>query len=149
MAILEIVKVPDELLKKTSKPVTAFDGFLHTLLDDMTETVKKAGGAGIAAVQVGYLMRTCVVWLRGDDYLELVNPEFTGQGREKKGTEGCLSIPEVFTRVARHQRGTVRAQDRYGNWFEMDLRGLPAICTQHEIDHMNGVLITDHEEVKK
>jgi len=148
MAILEIVKVPDELLKKISKPVTAFDGLLHTLLDDMKETVKRAGGAGIAAVQVGYLMRACVVWLRGDEYLELINPEYLEGKRLKKGTEGCLSIPETFVRVARMQWVKFRAQDRYGRFFEVELKGLPAICAQHELDHMNGILIIDVAEVK-
>ncbi|MCL2586885.1 MAG: peptide deformylase [Firmicutes bacterium] len=146
MALLNIIQVPDEILYKTSKPVERFDGRLWQLLDDMRQTLKKSGGAGLAAVQVGYLMRMCLVWLEKDSYLELINPEILGAKREKKGAEGCLSIPDITVRVKRFQELRVRAQDRNGQWFEMDLKGLPAICTQHEIDHMNGILITDHEE---
>jgi len=141
MAVLGILTSPDEILGKVSKPVEAFDERLHRLLDDMRETLIKAGGAGLAAVQVGYLMRVCVIWMGGKEYTEMINPEFKGIGNQRKGNEGCLSVPGVTVRMMRHREGVVSFQDRYGNWTELQLTNLQAVCVQHEIDHMQGVLI--------
>ena len=141
MALLEIIKVPDELLRKVSKPVERFDGRLHTLLDDMHETMQKAHGAGLAAVQVGYLLRACLVDDMKGQVVELINPTIIKACNERKGAEGCLSVPGASVRVKRARDITVKAQDRHGNWFEQRFTGIPAVCVQHEMDHMEGVLI--------
>lgn len=146
MALLNIVKVPNDLLHKASKPVLKFDENLWTLLDDMEETMRTARGIGLAAVQVGYLLRACLVELEDGEVLELINPQvLSTKGKKRKGTEGCLSIPGVAIRVERFRNIRIRFQDRHGNWQECNLEEISAICAQHEIDHLDGKLITDWE----
>ena len=140
MAIREIVKKGDEVLNKKCHPVTKFDERLHTLLDDMGETLRDADGVGLAAPQVGILRQVVVVINEDDEIIELVNPEIVKTSGEQFGLEGCLSVPGVYGFVKRPNVVTVRAQDRDGQWFEATGEELIARCFCHECDHLDGHL---------
>lgn len=145
MALRQIVKFGEEILRKKSRPVTNFDERLWTLLDDMAETMKKAEGAGLAAVQVGVLRRVVVIDVRDEHGLiELVNPEIVSTEGTQCGGEGCLSAPNVWEEVERPNVVTVKAQDRNGNEFTITGSALLARAFCHEIDHLDGILFTDH-----
>jgi peptide deformylase len=145
MALRKIVIQGDECLTKVCRPVTEFNRRLHELLDDMTETLQEANGAGLAAPQVGVLRRACVVMdEETGEYLELVNPEIVSQSGEQTGLEGCLSVPNKWGIVTRPNVVRVRAQDRYGDWFEAEGEGLTARCFCHELEHLDGHLYTEH-----
>ena len=141
-AIMELNK--DEILRKHSRVVEKFDQRLHTLLDDMAETMRAGNGAGLAAPQVGVLKRCCVID-RGEeeDILELVNPEIIKSEGECTVIEGCLSVPNRAGRVVRPEKVTVKAQDRDGNPIEIEGEGMIAVCICHEIDHLDGILYVD------
>ena len=141
MGLRKILTDKDPALHKVCKPVTAFDAKLHKLLDDMGETMQDANGVGLAAPQVGILRRVVVVDL-GDEILELVNPILVETDGEQTGAEGCLSVPGKYGLVKRPAYAKVRAQDRYGQWFEVEGEGLTARCFCHETDHLEGVLFT-------
>ena len=140
MAILEIIREPNELLLRQSEPVVQFDARLSQLLDNMRDTMAKARGLGLAAVQVGQLLRVCIVSTR-DGIVEFINPEIIKSSKPKAGEEGCLSVPGESFHVRRAQTVTISAQDKHGKWFELELTGMDAVCIQHEIDHMNGILV--------
>lgn len=142
MALRNIITEENPTLRKTSRPVTNFDARLHTLLDDMRQTLEQAGGVGLAAPQVGILRRAVIVDT-GEEILELVNPEILSSSGEQDGMEGCLSIPGQYGMVKRPNVVKVRAQDRNGNWFEYEGEELTARCFCHEIDHLSGKLYTD------
>lgn len=145
MALRKIVEVGDPCLAKVCRPVTAFNSRLHALLDDMTETLAEVGGAGLAAPQVGILRRVCIVMDEGSgEYLELVNPEIVFAEGEQTGLEGCLSVPGKWGIVTRPAVVRVRAQDRYGDWFEAEAEGMTARCFCHELEHLDGHLYTEH-----
>ena len=145
MALRKIVEQGDECLNKVCRPVTDFNRRLHTLLDDMTETLADANGAGLAAPQVGVLRRVCVVMDEDSgEYLELVNPVIVDQKGEQTGLEGCLSVPGKWGIVTRPAWVRVRAQDRNGDWFEAEGEGLNARCFCHELGHRDGHLYTEH-----
>ena len=145
MALRKIVKVGDECLNKKCRPVTEFNDRLHALLDDMQETLTDAAGAGLAAPQVGVLRRICIVLdERDDSYMELINPEIVGESGEQTGVEGCLSVPGKWGIVTRPAKVRVRAQDRFGDWFEAEGEGLNARCFCHELEHLDGHLYTEH-----
>ena len=120
------------------RPVTEFNQRLHTLIDDMKETLLDSGGVGLAAPQVGVLRRVCVVMNEDEDIIELVNPEIIAAEGEQTGLEGCLSIPGKFGIVTRPYTVRVRAQDRDGNFFEVEDEELTARCFCHEIEHLDG-----------
>jgi len=146
MAILNIF-TDKEFLHKKSKPVTDFDDRLHMLLDDMRETMVHNNGIGIAGPQVGVLWRVCLVMTSGG-VLELVNPEILIGKRIKRGPESCLSLQDESDReimIDRPNKLTVRANDRNGKTFDVELKGIEAICASHEIDHLNGVIISDYK----
>jgi peptide deformylase len=146
MAIRKIVTYPDPILKEKTREVTKFNERLHKLLDDMAETMYDAPGVGLAAPQVGILKRVAVVDV-GDGLVELVNPVIVEKSKEMElGQEGCLSIPNLRAEVRRHQRIRVKAQDRHGQPFELEAEGFFARAIQHEVDHLNGVLILDVAE---
>ena len=128
-------------LHKVCKPVTSFDSKLHTLLEDMKETLEDANGVGLAAPQVGILRRVVVVDT-GDEVLELVNPELVETSGEQEGAEGCLSVPGKYGLVKRPMFAKVRAQDRNGDWFEAEGEELIARCFCHELDHLDGIMYT-------
>ena len=142
MAIREIRKKGDDILLKKCKAVVNFDKKLHILLDDMYETMVKADGVGLAAPQVGILKRAVVVDT-GEGKTELINPEIIEENGSQIDSEGCLSVPKVFGTVERPMNVKVRAQDRDGNWFEIEGEGLTARAFCHEIDHLDGKLFTD------
>ena len=143
MALRKILTDRDPVLHKTSRPVTNFDDRLHDLLDDLKETLANAGGAGLAAPQVGILRRCVIVVDENDEMLELVNPEVIERSEEiQDGFEGCLSVPGMWGMVERPMRVKVRAQDRTGAFFEAEGAGIVARCFCHEIDHLNGVCFT-------
>lgn len=142
MGLRKILTVSDPALHKVCKPVTAFDRRLHKLLDDMKETLADANGVGLAAPQVGILRRVVVVDV-GDDVLELVNPELLETEGEQEGPEGCLSVPGKYGLVKRPYKAKVRAQDRNGDWFEVEGEELIARCFCHELDHLDGIVYTE------
>lgn len=145
MAIRKIVTKGDPMLKKTCRRVTDFNRRLHILLDDMKETLAEAQGAGLAAPQVGILRRVVVIdGGEGEEMLELVNPEILKVSGEQTGPEGCLSIPGKFGMVTRPYFVRVRAQDRYGDWFEAEGEEMIARCFCHEIEHLDGHLYDEH-----
>ncbi len=144
MALREIVKIGDEILRKRCRPVTNFDEKLWTLLDDMTETMNASEGAGLAGPQVGMLRRVCVINVRDSHgNIELVNPEITETVGSQTGGEGCLSLPGEWREVERPATVTVKAQDRNGNEFTLKGTGLLARAICHEVDHLDGVLFVD------
>ncbi len=142
MAIRNILNDSDPLLRKKCRPVTEFDDRLHTLLDDMNETLILANGAGLAAPQVGVLRRVAIVSV-DDDFYEMINPEIVETEGEETAPEGCLSIPGVCGTVSRPLRVTVEAEDRNGKKFRATGEGLLARAFCHEIDHLDGILFTD------
>ena len=147
MALRKIVEQGDECLTKVCRPVTKFDRRLHDLLDDMAETLADANGAGLAAPQVGILRRVCLVLdEEAEEYLELINPEIIAQSGEQTGLEGCLSVPGKYGVVTRPAVVRVRAQDRDGQWFEVEDEGLTARCFCHEIEHLDGHLFVEHTD---
>ena len=147
MAIRNIVKKGDPVLDKVCRPVTDFNERLWLLLDDMHDTLRDADGAGLAAPQVGVLRSCALVMLDDGSYLEIINPKIVKRDGIQSGTEGCLSVPDVFGIVERPMYVTVTAQDRYGKEFTMDAEGFTARAFCHEIDHLSGHLFT--EIVKK
>lgn len=169
MAIREILEVPDARLKTVSKPVTAFDAELKTLVDDMFETMYDAPGIGLAAIQVGVPLRVLVIDLQPEDPdaepevchahggehhthqptkkepRVFINPEILDPSdNQATYQEGCLSVPDIFAEVDRPATCRVRWQDLEGETHEEEMEGLMATCIQHEMDHLEGVLFIDH-----
>ena len=142
MALRKILTDAESALHKTCRPVTSFDGRLHTLLDDMRDTLIESGGVGLAAPQVGILRRVVLVDT-GEEILELVNPTLVVTDGEQEGPEGCLSLPGKYGLVKRPYYAKVRAQDRNGNWYEAEGEELIARCFCHELDHLDGILYTE------
>ena len=142
MALRNIVKKGDECLNKKCREVTEFNGRLHKLLDDMRDTLIESNGVGLAAPQVGVLRRVVLVMdtNNDDEIIELINPEIIEFDGEQEGPEGCLSVPGVWGIVKRPYWVKVKAQDRNGEWFEVEGDGLTGRCFCHEIDHLSGVL---------
>ena len=152
MALRNIYTKEQPLLYKKCRPVKEFNGRLHQLLDDMAETLLQANGVGIAAPQVGVLRRAVLVIETNvpegeDEYvIELINPEIIESSGEQEGPEGCLSVPGEYGLVKRPMNVKVRAQDRNGEWFEVEGTGLTARCFCHEIDHLEGIVFTSRCE---
>ncbi|MBD5161767.1 MAG: peptide deformylase [Oscillibacter sp.] len=144
MAIRKIVTQGDDRLSKKCRTVTDFNQRLHDLLDDMKETLTEAQGVGLAAPQVGVLRRVVVIAGEDEDMLELVNPRILEQSGEQSGPEGCLSVPGKWGMVTRPNFVRIEAQDRYGDWFEVEGEELMARCFCHEIEHLDGHLYVEH-----
>jgi len=154
MAIRRIYETPDAVLRQTSKPVETFDDELKTLAADMLETMYDAPGIGLAAVQVGVPIRLLVIDLQepeeegGDpvkDPRVFINPEILWHSdHDVPYTEGCLSVPEQYAEVMRPDKIRARWKDVDGKSYEEEIDGLLAVCLQHEMDHLNGVLFIDH-----
>lgn len=140
--IREVIKNGDEVLRKKCHIVEKFDAKLHSLLDDMYETMQDKDGVGLAAPQVGILRRVVVIDV-GEGKIELVNPEIVKTSGEQEGQEGCLSCPGVWGDVVRPMKVTVKAQDRYGKEFKIKGQELLARAFCHEIDHLDGILFLD------
>ena len=153
MAVRRILQYPNEVLKKTSEPIGAFDGETAALINDLVETMEASPGVGLAACQVGVLKRVVVVDVtpksRGHGLLILVNPEITEKTGRKIVREGCLSVPEYTANIGRAETVTVKALDREGKEFEFTSEGFEAIAVQHELDHLDGVLFIDRIESVK
>lgn len=157
MAILDILTIPDPVLKTVAEPVSGVDDDVRKLMDDMLETMYDAPGIGLAAPQIGVLKRIVVLDCakreedeEDDKPIEpkpmfLVNPEIVAQSDATSDyEEGCLSIPDVFEKVTRPSDVTVKFLDRDGQEQVMECSGILSTCVQHEIDHLNGVLFIDH-----
>jgi len=165
MALLEIRIAPDPALRSSTKVVTSFDAALHTFLDDMFETMLANNGIGLAAPQVGVLDQVAIIDVSSEyiekpaittsmsidptehlhkERLELINPVITGGVNKVSSDEGCLSIPEYRDSISRFETVTVEAHDRHGRPFSLKAAELLAFAVQHEVDHLNGVLFTDH-----
>ena len=142
MAIRNIVTLGDDVLRKVCRTQLTFDSKLHTVLDDMRETMYKAEGVGLAAPQIGILRRFCVIDV-GDGIIELINPVITETVGKQTGNEGCLSLPGRSANVTRPMKVTVRAQNRFGENFTITGEGFLARALCHEIDHLDGILYID------
>lgn len=142
MAIRNVVKEPDEVLRKKARPVEKFDEKLSQLLDDMFETMYKHDGVGLAAPQIGILRRICVIDI-GEGPIELVNPEIVKGSGKQTETEGCLSCPGKWGVTERPKKVKVRAYNRKGELYEITGTDLLARALCHEIDHLDGVLFLD------
>jgi peptide deformylase len=155
MTLRTIVTLPDPVLRRKAHPVTKFDKDLHTLIDDMVETMREAPGVGLAAPQIGLSERLLVVeyYEREEDednedapkkVWALINPEIV-KASEKKlmGVEGCLSIPGLLGEVERHAEVNIKGLNRHGRPMKIKAKGWLARIFQHEIDHLNGVLFPD------
>lgn len=144
MALREIRQDGDPVLRKKARAVEDFNARLHTLLDDMAETMYEADGVGLAAPQIGVRKRVAVVDV-GEELLELINPEIIETEGSQCDMEGCLSLPGQSAYVRRPARIKVRAQNRNGETFEIEGTALLAVAMNHEIDHLDGILFTDKE----
>lgn len=148
MALLDIVLYPDPFLRTKTKPIQEVTDEVRTLVADMVETMYDAPGIGLAAPQIGSDKRVCVIDCSAseepDKLWVLINPEIVKKEGKITWEEGCLSIPGVFEDVKRAERVVVRAQNIDGEFYEIEAEGLEAVCLQHEIDHLNGVLFFDH-----
>ncbi len=138
MALRNIVKDGDPILTKVCRPVEKFDHKLEVLLDDMYETMQDADGVGIAGPQVGMMRRLCVIDV-GEGRIDLVNPEIIETSGTQDGVEGCLSFPGEYGMVERPNHVKVRAQNKNGEWFEVEGEELLARALCHEIDHLDGI----------
>ena len=143
MALRKIRTEEDPVLGKVSKPVVSFDAKLHLLLQDMKDTMRKAEGVGLAAVQIGILRRVVIMDV-GDEHglVEAINGEIIETRGEQTEVEGCLSLPGKSGVTSRPMYVKFRAQDRHGNWFEAEGEGLFARCVCHEFDHLDGIVFT-------
>ncbi|SHI39188.1 peptide deformylase [Propionispora hippei] len=142
MAILDIKKAGDEVLKQLAEPVVKIDRKIKQLLDNMADTMYSADGVGLAAPQVGISLRVIVVDI-GEGLVELINPVIISHEDLEVGTEGCLSIPGVFGEVERYAKVTVEGLNRHGKTVTIEGTGFFARALQHEIDHLEGVLFIE------
>lgn len=142
MALRNIVKFGDDILRKKCREVTVFDDKLWVLLDDMYETMQQSNGVGLAAPQIGILRRVAVIDV-GDGPVELINPVITSMKGKQREVEGCLSNPGQWGYVTRPAKVKVTAFNRYGKEFKIEGTDLLARALCHEIDHLNGIIFTD------
>ncbi len=142
---MKIKTVGAEVLYKVAEPITEFDDNLIDLVDDMRKSLKRASGVGLAAPQVGVSKRLFVTAAPNDDFRVFVNPEIIETSVEEVlMEEGCLSVPGIYSSVKRPKTISIQAQDLNGKYFKMKLSGYLARISQHENDHLNGVLFIDH-----
>ena len=154
MALLPIIEVPDAMLRAQSAPVERFDDELRRLVADMFETMYKAPGIGLAAVQVAVPRRLMVIDLQDPEEeggepvkkpMAFINPEIVWSSDERSVyNEGCLSIPDQYAEIERPARVRARWFDEHGQSHEQEVDGLLATCVQHEVDHLNGILFIDY-----
>lgn len=146
MALLPILRYPDRRLHTKAVAVAAVDDSVRQLVRDMAETMYAAPGIGLAATQVDVHTRVIVIDVSEDRsrLLALINPQIVERDGEQVTEEGCLSVPGVYDKVARAEHVRVRALDPDGRSFEFDADGLLAVCVQHEIDHLDGIVFVEH-----
>jgi peptide deformylase len=147
VSLLPICKYPDPVLRQKAERVKNIDNGLQRLIDDMVETMYNAPGIGLAANQVGRPFSVLVIDIQREEYeyglIVLINPELVSARGEITFEEGCLSVPEYFANVTRHEEVVVRGLDRQGEKIEIAAGGLLAIALQHEMDHLEGKLFID------
>ena len=146
MAILEVLRFPDERLRTIAKQVDKIDKDITTLVDNMFETMRDENGIGLAATQVNVHKRVVVMDVSEEqnEPLVFINPEITHKDGKTTSEEGCLSVPNNFAKVERAEKITLTAQDKSGETFTLEADGLLAICIQHELDHLMGKLFVDY-----
>lgn len=148
MAVLEILKYPNPNLKKKSQPVKIIDPSLRQLVQNLAETLYAAPGVGLAAPQVGYLLRLVVIDVtpvnQPKNLMVLINPEIISSEGECTWEEGCLSVPDFNEEVKRKKKVVVRCRNLEGETVEVEGNDLLSIVLQHEIDHLDGILFVDH-----
>ena len=146
MTVLNVLVFPDERLRTVATPVAVVDDGIRTIVDDMFETMYKEEGIGLAATQVNIHQRIITIDIEGDktNQIVLINPEILTCSGEAGIEEGCLSVPGFRGLVPRKEKVKVKALNRNGEEFVLDADGLLAICIQHEIDHLNGVMFVDY-----
>ncbi|MEO9943740.1 MAG: peptide deformylase [Paraglaciecola sp.] len=151
MAILEVLRFPDERLRTVAKQVDTIDKEITTLVENMFDTMREENGIGLAASQVNVHKRVVVMDVSEEQNQPLVfiNPEITHKEGKTISEEGCLSVPNNFAKVERAEKITVTALDKSGKQFSLDADGLLAICIQHELDHLMGKLFVDYLSVLK
>ena len=147
MAVLQIRTLPDPVLRQKAKRVTKIDNSIQKLIDDMIDTLRAdPNRAGLAATQVGVLLRVAVIELPEQELITMINPEIIKKEGERIVQEGCLSIPGYFGEVKRAVTVKVKAQDRYGKQFRLKAQGLLAQALEQEIEHLDGILYIDNLE---
>jgi peptide deformylase len=146
MAVLNVLRFPDERLRNVAKPITQITPQLQTIIDNMFETMEVEKGVGLAATQVDIHQRLIVIDVSAerDQPIVLINPEIIASEGSQTSKEGCLSVPDQYAKVERAEKVTVKALDREGNEFTLDGEELLSVCIQHEIDHLNGKLFVDY-----
>lgn len=148
MAVLPILQDPDPRLRQKSLPVVDFNEDLSLFVADLIDTMYAEKGAGIAAPQVGRHLRVCLVDTKETGLLVLVNPTITARSGTQVGAEGCLSLAGKTSKVARASEISVRAVDETGQPFEGKFSGFTARAIQHEVDHLDGILMTDRAKAR-
>jgi len=147
MAILPIRALPDPVLRQKAKRVRTIDNSVKKLIKDMTETMRAdPGRVGLAAPQVGISLRVIVIGIPDEEDIVLINPEIVRRSGERSVTEGCLSVPGYYGEIKRAESVTAKGRDPTGKEIRIKGNGLLAQALEHEIDHLNGVLYTDHVE---
>lgn len=146
MAILDVLRFPDDRLRTVAKPVVAVDEQIKQLVKDMFETMKAENGIGLAATQVDVHKRVVVMDIseEQDNPLVFINPEITQMDGTTVSEEGCLSVPNNYAKVERAEHVIVKALDTNGDEFTLEAEGLLAVCVQHELDHLKGKLFVDY-----
>lgn len=146
MALLPILRYPDNRLKTVAKPVDVIDDSIRTLVRDMAETMYEAPGIGLAATQVNVHKRIVVIDTSEEknDLRAFINPKILSCDGNQEGEEGCLSVPGIYDKVERAERVTVRYLDLEGKEQTLSADGLLAVCIQHELDHLNGKVFVDY-----
>jgi len=147
MAVLQIRTLPDPVLRQKAKRVTKIDDSIQKLIDDMIDTLRAdPNRAGLAAPQVGVLLRVAVIEVPEQELITMINPEIVKKEGERIVQEGCLSIPGYFGEIKRAVTVKVKARDRYGKQFRLKAQGLLAQALEQEIEHLDGILYIDHLE---
>ena len=146
MAVLPIRVVPDPVLRQKAKQVRSIDGSIHKLIGNMLETMRSASGVGLAAPQVGILLRVLVIGIPEQEEIALINPKIVRKRGERLVNEGCLSLPGYVAEIKRAQSVTAKGRDQSGKEIRIKAEGLLAQALEHEIDHLNGVLYIDQLE---
>jgi peptide deformylase len=146
MAILDVLRFPDERLRTVAKKIIEVDKSITTIINDMFDTMRDENGIGLAATQVNIHKRLVVMDVseNQDTPMVFINPEITHKEGKTISEEGCLSVPNNYAQVERAEKVTVTALDKKGETFTLDADGLMAICIQHELDHLKGILFVDY-----
>lgn len=154
--IREVLAYPNKILKQVSKDVTMFDEALHTLLDDMHDTMYDRGGVGLAAIQIGIALRVLIINIPDENdeqlpqnLIEAINPIITHKEDSLMFKEGCLSVPEFYEEVKRSKKITVEYFDRFGQKQTMECEDFTAVAWQHEMDHLDGKLFIEKLSILK